>query len=419
MVWSIFDRDRRNAESRGRSGQAPRRLRKRREQLAVRDRESHHVSLGGEWLENRAMLAAFTYDSVAESLTIDLDNTNEAITLTSTGGGDYVFTSTNTFTGTNTTGLSGATTNTLTITSALTLADIFVTDSATGTSVSFGTSTGSYVDNLGIALNTTPGNVTVAQSTTFAGSSTLSALANNVVLTAALTMGTGSVTLTAASTINGAGTLTADSLALAAATGIGNTTALSLAAPTISATSTAGKINVANALGTAVTVTSLTTQTAVDPGGALITFNQSGGGTVTFNNVSAAGTLAESGWGVITLANAGGGITIAGTGVTNAGTTSTITLTITGTLSGTAGDQYRVQYFSSLASDATTAAAVQGRLLLGYEDVTISGGGTTVIDKVFAQGDILVNDWASATATLLVSGTPKNTSPFALGRKVV
>ena len=62
---------------------------------------------------------------------------------------------------------------------------------------------------------------------------------------------------------------------------------------------------------------------------------------------------------------------------------------------------------------------MQGRLLLGYEDVTISGGGTTVIDKVFAQGDILVNDWASATATLLVSGTPKNTSPFALGRKVV
>ena len=103
------------------------------------------------------------------------------------------------------------------------------------------------------------------------------------------------------------------------------------------------------------------------------------------------------------------------TGATIAGAT----ITITGTLSGTAGDQYRVQYFSSLASDATTAAAVQGRLLLGYEDVTISGGGTTVIDKVFAQGDILVNDWASATATLLVSGTPKNTSPFALGRKVV
>ena len=197
MVWSIFDRDRRNAESRGRSGQAPRRLRKRREQLAVRDRESHHVSLGGEWLENRAMLAAFTYDSVAESLTIDLDNTNGAITLTSTGGGDYVFTSTNKFTGTDTTGLSGDNTKTLTITSALTLVDIFVTDSATGTSVSFGTSTGSYVDNLGIALDKTPGNVTVAQSTTFAGSSTLSALANNVVLTAALTMGTGSVTLTA------------------------------------------------------------------------------------------------------------------------------------------------------------------------------------------------------------------------------
>ena len=104
-------------------------------------------------LEQRINPAAFTYDSVAESLSIDLDNASEAITLTSSGGGNYAFTSTSTFTGTNTTGLSRNNTKTLTITSALTLVDIFVTDSATGTSVAFGTSTGSYVDNLDITLD--------------------------------------------------------------------------------------------------------------------------------------------------------------------------------------------------------------------------------------------------------------------------
>jgi len=130
--------------------------------------------------------------------------------------------------------------------------------------------------------------------------------------------------------INGGSLITGNIATLAAATGIGNTTALSLAAPTISADSTAGKINLANALSTAVTVSSLTTTTAVDPGGALITFNQSGGGTVTFNSVSTDGSAALSGWGAVSLVNNGGGITIASSGVTTEGSASSILLVTTG-----------------------------------------------------------------------------------------
>ena len=76
MVWNAFA----NRFKQPRPGKE----RRRRDRTAVRDRGAFAPSLGGEWLENRALLAAFTYDSVAESLTIDLDNTNEAITLTST-----------------------------------------------------------------------------------------------------------------------------------------------------------------------------------------------------------------------------------------------------------------------------------------------------------------------------------------------
>jgi hypothetical protein len=132
--------------------------------------------------------------------------------------------------------------------------------------------------------------------------------------------------------VNGGGTITAGVVDLGAATGIGTTTALNLAATTIAADSTAGRIDLNNALGAAVTVTSLTTAGTANPGDGvpMIAFDQSGGGTVTFNNVSTASSVAGSGWGVITLTNAGGGITIGGTGVTSAGTSSTISLTTTG-----------------------------------------------------------------------------------------
>jgi hypothetical protein len=91
-------------------------------------------------------------------------------------------------------------------------------------------------------------------------------------------------------------------------------------------------------------------------------------------------------------------------------------ITITGTMSGTNGDVYRVQFFSSLATDAATASQVQGRALLGYEDVTIGPSGSAVIAKAFAKGIIQSNDWVSGTATKLSGGTtPTNTSAFSTG----
>jgi hypothetical protein len=92
---------------------------------------------------------------------------------------------------------------------------------------------------------------------------------------------------------------------------------------------------------------------------------------------------------------------------------------IAGTLTGSPGSSYRIQYFSSLADDAGTASEVEGRSLLGYQDVVIGGDGSTAIDMAFAQGDVLAGDWISTTATSLVAGTPRNTSAFSLGSKVV
>jgi hypothetical protein len=114
-------------------------------------------------LEQRIVPATFTYTG-ANLLTIDLDNANEAITLTSSGGGNYVFSSSSNFTGTNTSGLTGNGTPTLTITSALTLDAVAITNSTnTGSIVNFDTSTGAYVDAFSITLDNTPGAVSVIQ----------------------------------------------------------------------------------------------------------------------------------------------------------------------------------------------------------------------------------------------------------------
>ena len=221
--------------------------------------------------------------------------------------------------------ISGST-NTLTV-STLAL------EAATGISVTTAVTTFSSITNstsgaisfsqtgaIAVPTISAPGNVTITATGDITVGTTITATGNTV----ALTSTTGS--------INGGSLITAGTATLAAATGIGNTTALSLAAPTISADSTAGKINLANALGTAVTVSSLTSAGTSNPGGALITFNQSGGGTATFNSVSTIGfgSAAYSGWGVVSLVNNGGGITIASSGVTTALMTSTILLVTTG-----------------------------------------------------------------------------------------
>ena len=136
------------------------------------------------------------------ALTIDLNNTDEALTLTSQGNGAYVFTTSvgSTFSGTDIAGqLTGTGTNTLTVTSALTLADVVITDSVAGTDVSFGTNTAAYVDNFSITLDVAGASVvTVANATSFTGTAGLNvAAARNIVITADLSTTTGNIVLDA------------------------------------------------------------------------------------------------------------------------------------------------------------------------------------------------------------------------------
>jgi len=90
-------------------------------------------------------------------------------------------------------------------------------------------------------------------------------------------------------------------------------------------------------------------------------------------------------------------------------------VSVTGMLTGAPGETYRIQYFSSLAIDAATAAEVQGRTLLGYQDVTIGGGGTVSIAETLNAFDIRENDWIAATATQLIGGVCEGTSAFSTG----
>ena len=147
-------------------------------------------------LEQRLVPATFTYTGT-NLLTIDLNNVNEAITLTSSGGGNYIFTSTSNFSGSDETGLSGNGTTALTITNALALTDVAITDSMNGVKAFFGTSSGTYVDAFSITLNNTPGAIIVSQPTSFSSAAALTVnTSGSVSVAAGLSAGTGAISLT-------------------------------------------------------------------------------------------------------------------------------------------------------------------------------------------------------------------------------
>ena len=111
-----------------------------------------------------------------------------------------------------------------------------------------------------------------------------------------------SVTLTSTGSINDAAAdgitdITAITVDLNAATGIGNTASLELAADNIEIATTSGNINVNNTLAAAVDVTRLTT------GNGSVTFDQSGGGDVTFSGPVSSGNPASGGAIILTAAN--------------------------------------------------------------------------------------------------------------------
>ncbi|MDA1039889.1 MAG: right-handed parallel beta-helix repeat-containing protein, partial [Planctomycetota bacterium] len=97
--------------------------------------------------------------------------------------------------------------------------------------------------------------------------------------------------------------------------------------------------------------------------------------------------------------------------------TSASTTAVAGSITGTNGDVYRIQYFKSADEVTSSSRFAQGQELIGYQDVTIAGG-TASIDEDITGSGVIVTDWITATATLLVSGLPSETSQFSFGIRV-
>ena len=105
------------------------------------------------------------------------------------------------------------------------------------------------------------------------------------------------------------------------------------------------------------------------------------------------------------------------TGVAIPSLTSATTNRITGTVTGNAGDVYRIQYFKTSSESAANGLYAQGDTYIGYQDVTIGGSSATLDFDLSAKG-IIAGDVITATATLLSSGTPSQSSSFSNGIRV-
>jgi hypothetical protein len=135
-------------------------------------------------LEKRQLLATFNFNSVTGTLLITTDSAAESISILSgSDSGNYTLTTSNgassVFTGTDATGLSGATTPTLTVGSDIAnLTQITITDGGanSGSSFYFGSSAGNkFVDNLTVNFsNATAGTITVGNATSFINGADLS-----------------------------------------------------------------------------------------------------------------------------------------------------------------------------------------------------------------------------------------------------
>ncbi|MCA9082800.1 MAG: hypothetical protein KDA81_02035, partial [Planctomycetaceae bacterium] len=223
--------------------------------------------------------------------------------------------------------------------------------------------TGAIVNDDGVSAN---GTSSILIETTTSGS---------VVLNGLTTADGDSVIVNSAGSINGGGLITANSVSLMAASGIGDSVEINLSASAISADSTSNAIDVNNSLSTAVTVSSVST----DSGD--ISFDQSGGGDITFSAVHATTS------GSVRLNNAAGSVTATSV-TTDAGT-----IDITATSGGV--DATSVVTGSgriSIAADGGTITArtvTAGTASAGDGDVelTTTSSGDVLVDSVTAAGD--------------------------------
>ncbi|MAI30825.1 MAG: hypothetical protein CBE00_01640, partial [Planctomycetaceae bacterium TMED240] len=159
---------------------------------------------------------------------------------------------------------------------------------------------------------------------------------------------------TASGSINGSGLVTSGTVELDASSGIGNTTGIALSSSNITADTTIGDIDIANNLGTAVSVASLTTGTGS------VSFDQSGGGDITLSGPVSSGGAVNGG--NITL-TASDGLVVGG---------------IVSSASGAGGNL------------VVSGATLSGEVTVGDGDVVIQGGSVDLIvdAAIVTDGDV-------------------------------
>ena len=164
-----------------------------------RNRRGLPAGVSLETLEPRAMLTSFSYGGNVLALTID--NLDESLVASAAGSNAYTITSNDLFTGADIPGqITGAGTNTLSIATAAALGTVFVTDTKAGATFTFGSGKAGATYDADFLLSLAipgSGTVNVADATTFSGAHSLSATAARIGIDAALSSGTGFLTLDA------------------------------------------------------------------------------------------------------------------------------------------------------------------------------------------------------------------------------
>ncbi|MFM7590158.1 MAG: hypothetical protein ACKO85_00045, partial [Isosphaeraceae bacterium] len=226
---------------------------------ANKARRSHRILKDAllDLLEERQLLATFTYNGGTGLLAIETDQNNEAFTiLSSSNNGNYTIISSFNFSGTDIIGLTGNTTDTLTVGSDIAnLTSILITNNAanSGSSLSFGLSTGNFVDNLTVNFtNSTSGTINVANSAGFINGANLSLTTTGNAITVSSRISansSGSVTLNSRNIqVTGNITTISGSIALygngAGAYQSGSFHGVSIIGPNVNVTSTSGNIQV-------------------------------------------------------------------------------------------------------------------------------------------------------------------------------
>ncbi len=89
------------------------------------------------------------------------------------------------------------------------------------------------------------------------------------------------------------------------------------------------------------------------------------------------------------------------------------TTRVVGVLNSEASKTYRIEFFNNPAGTEDGTGHGEGRIYMGTANVTTNGSGTADIDETLAYA-IANGDRVTATATELVTGSPTNTSEFAM-----